>query len=567
MANRIAWICCLALFLGLVSRVTSNCASVKTEYARKGLAEIDVPATPVSGSALNVCPKVDGCCSQKMEGSFVSLSRTQFETALRAATSDLKSTFANNARTFDGFFRELIKNSEIELNKLYIKTYGVFYQKNAQVFVDLFQELNKYYDGKNMDLSQVMNNFFANLMKQMFQLMNTKYTFSKPFLDCVTEYMDDLQPFGEQKNTLSVQLKRSFVTARTFAQALSVGHSVIKQLQTLSASKDCQVELAKMTYCSWCKGKTDMKPCNALCTDVYKSCLSDMRDLAIPWDNFVSTLLEATIQLEGPFSIENVIVPIGVKISFAIMNYQEKNTVVSQKIFSGCGTPTLSKSKRSTDGDFFLEGSERNKRSPNARKTNDFPRDSPDLAPTTASGTSLGRLTAAFKRQALASKGFWGKLPTAACSGSDISTDPIKCWNGTDFGRYTSPPGVNNNVDAITPSSTIVQQQIIILKTMTQRLKAALEGEEILEGNGGSGSGSGSGSGDNSGNEIDEGTTLRPTTNPNTIDEENNMLGGGKGQGGNTLGKRESGNSASRPSPAGAVLLAVILCFVVNIRW
>lgn len=46
-------------------------------------------------------------------------------------------------------------------------------------------------------------------------------------------------------------------------------------------------------------------------------------------------------RLQGPFNIAMVVEPIDIKISEAIMSFQEHNQEISQKIFAGCGKPDL----------------------------------------------------------------------------------------------------------------------------------------------------------------------------------------------------------------------------------
>ena len=47
--------------------------------------------------------------------------------------------------------------------------------------------------------------------------------------------------------------------------------------------------------------------------------------------------------MAGPFDVEAVVDPIGVKISEAIMNFQESGYEVTGKVVQDCGTPRLSK--------------------------------------------------------------------------------------------------------------------------------------------------------------------------------------------------------------------------------
>ena len=115
---------------------------------------------------------------------------------------------------------------------MFVKTYGLLYQQNSHVFTDLFDDLRNYYKGSNVDLMRALDKFFETLMQKMFQLLNSQYVFDEAYLQCITEHMEELQPFDTVPQKLSVQVKRAFVAARTFAQALAVGRDVI-----LAASK------------------------------------------------------------------------------------------------------------------------------------------------------------------------------------------------------------------------------------------------------------------------------------------------------------------------------------------
>ena len=48
-------------------------------------------------------------------------------------------------------------------------------------------------------------------------------------------------------------------------------------------------------------------------------------------------------RLTGPFDIEDVVDPIGVKISDAIMNFQNSGYDVTTKVFADCGQPRIQK--------------------------------------------------------------------------------------------------------------------------------------------------------------------------------------------------------------------------------
>jgi glypican 4 len=46
--------------------------------------------------------------------------------------------------------------------------------------------------------------------------------------------MKELKPFGDVPKKLSVQVKRSFVATRTFAQALITGRDVVNKIQSVN---------------------------------------------------------------------------------------------------------------------------------------------------------------------------------------------------------------------------------------------------------------------------------------------------------------------------------------------
>lgn len=62
---------------------------------------------------------------------------------------------------------------------------------------------------------------------------------------------------------------------------------------------------------------------------------------------FAEALSKVADRLLGPSNIEMVVEPLNIKVSEAIMNFQESGTEVSQRIFTGCGTPKLNRDKRS----------------------------------------------------------------------------------------------------------------------------------------------------------------------------------------------------------------------------
>lgn len=113
---------------------------------------------------------------------------------------------------------------------MFTKTYGKLYMQNSEVFQDLFTELKRYYTGGNVNLEEMLNDFWSRLLERMFQLLNSQYHFTDDYLECVTKYTDQLKPFGDVPRKLKAQVTRAFIAARTFVQGLTVGREVANRV-------------------------------------------------------------------------------------------------------------------------------------------------------------------------------------------------------------------------------------------------------------------------------------------------------------------------------------------------
>lgn len=132
------------------------------------------------------------------------------------------------------FFKELLENAEKSLNDMFVKTYGRLYMQNSELFKDLFEELKRYYVAGNVNLEEMLNDFWARLLERMFRLVNSQYHFTDEYLECVSKYTEQLKPFGDVPRKLKLQVTRAFVAARTFAQGLAVARDVVSKVSVVS---------------------------------------------------------------------------------------------------------------------------------------------------------------------------------------------------------------------------------------------------------------------------------------------------------------------------------------------
>lgn len=133
------------------------------------------------------------------------------------------------------FFTSLLDDSKDELHEMFTRTYGILYEQNSEIFMDLFRDLRAYYKGRNMNLLEVLDSFFTDLLERMFVLLHSDFHFDDTYLECITDKMNELRPFGDVPQKLSVQVKNSFIAARTFVLGLQVGRDAIVALSGVSS--------------------------------------------------------------------------------------------------------------------------------------------------------------------------------------------------------------------------------------------------------------------------------------------------------------------------------------------
>ena len=81
---------------------------------------------------------------------------------------------------FAEYFTELLIQSKLKFHRLFQKTYGIIYERNSDVFIDFFKDLESYYDHGEVDLEEALKNFFSHLYQRMFTVFNAQHNFDSP---------------------------------------------------------------------------------------------------------------------------------------------------------------------------------------------------------------------------------------------------------------------------------------------------------------------------------------------------------------------------------------------------
>uniref|UniRef100_A0A8C1ZRX5 Glypican 6a n=1 Tax=Cyprinus carpio TaxID=7962 RepID=A0A8C1ZRX5_CYPCA len=488
----------LLLSLSCAGDVKSrSCSDVRQAFTTKGFSTHNVPHQEISGEQLRVCSQGYTCCTSDIEDRLGQQSKEDFGKLVDENSHTIRTIFTSRHKKFDEFFLELLDNSEKSLNDMFVRTYGKLYTHNSEMFEDLFSELKRYYTGGNVNLEEVLNDFWSRLLERMFQLLNSQYTFTDDYLECISKYTDQLKPFGDVPRKLKAQVTKAFIAARSFVQGLMVGREVANRVAKVNISPGCSKALTKMLYCPYCGGLPGLKPCANYCQNVMRGCLANQADLDPEWNLFIGKM-----RFLFPAQFSNIDFPVWIAAGWifdgAIPTLQGQSGV-----FQGCGHPKPTGIGRSARGisDVF---------------NNRFRPYSPEERPTTAAGTSLDRLRIVWrtmqhsvidiKEKLKESKKFWSSLPDSICAEDEV-TDPDEeqCWNSHTKGRYfpeVVKDGLTNQLNNpevevdITRPDTFIRQQIMTLRVMTNKLRNAYNGKDVyFQDSSDEESGSGSGSG------------------------------------------------------------------------
>ncbi|XP_011304059.1 glypican-6 [Fopius arisanus] len=479
-----------------------NCGLVRPYFQAQGFPPSDIPKDPISSKELRSCGGISSggevCCSADMELRLQARARDRHEKATRSTLQRLQQLLVTRGTRFHSFFKELLAASKKGFHEMFKKTYGILYEQNSYVFTDLFKELENYYTKGTVNLDDVMDNFFNTLYQKMFTVLNGQYNFDDKYLECVGNHMKEMRPFGDVPQKLGVQIKRSFIATRAFSQALTVAADVLKNMQTLKASPECAAALTRMTACPSCSGiPGNVLACGDMCANVMKGCLAQHAALDAEWNHFVEAVGKVAERLLGPFNIEMLVRPINLKISEAIMNFQENSQDVSQRVFSGCGRPVLGRRRRrrrESQHDIDTESS-------------NFDQEAVDEDGRSSTAAMLDKLVKEIRQRVRDSRQFWIYLPYQLCNDGLVvpPSNTKECWNGTHVDKYLYPVSsdgetqtLNPEVRGSGPRPSIVKDQVFALTTITSRLRSAFNGQDVdwadtEETLYGSGSGSGDG--------------------------------------------------------------------------
>ncbi|XP_071369533.1 glypican-1-like [Centroberyx affinis] len=422
-----------------------------------------------------MCPQGPTCCTSSMEQSLASLSGRDTEGLIREAGRSLQAALNALYRSFDTYFTDLHSGSERSLQEV-LSPLGPLYSQNSRLFADLYSDLRRYYRGSALNLDETLSEFWSRLLEHAFKSSApAEVSLSEDYLECVAKQQETLRPFGDVPRDFKMKVIRAFVTARSFVQGLTISGEVVRKVSQVSLSPECVKALMKLVYCPHCRSLASVKPCPNYCSNVMKGCLANQADLDAEWQNLIESMLQVASSFSSEPSLDVVLSSIPVRIFEAVRYLQDNMDTFTAKVYQTCGTPgepgtgspSLQEQKRRSNS---LTASSEHKLSPTA-------------------GIRLEMQVSDLSSKLRDMRLYWIQLPAALCSKLAAGgTSQDKCWNGITKSRYLPEvmgDGLANQINNpeveldITKPDMTIRQQIMQLKIMSNKLRNALDGNDV----------------------------------------------------------------------------------------
>uniref|UniRef100_A0A3B4AB33 Glypican-1 n=1 Tax=Periophthalmus magnuspinnatus TaxID=409849 RepID=A0A3B4AB33_9GOBI len=455
------------------SSADRSCADLRQFYTGKGFTLAGVPQNEISGEHLRMCPQGPTCCTSVMEENLAGLSARETEALIREAGRSLQASFHALHRSFDTYFTELHSQSERALQEK-LSPLGPLYSQNTRLFGDLYTDLRQYYRGSALNLDETLSEFWSRLLERTFKSSApSDVALSEDYLECVAKQQETLRPFADVPRDMKTKVVRAFVTARSFVQGLIVSGEVVRKVSQVALSPECVKALMKLVYCPHCRGLASVAPCSNYCSNVMKGCLANQADLNSEWQNLIDTMIQVASSFSTEPSLDVVLSSIPSRIYEAVYYLKENMDSFTAKVYQTCGTPGESGTGTPTV-------QEQRKKSSSLTAS--------ESKPSPSAGIRLEMQVSILTTKLREMRQYWIELPVALCGKVAEGSSPDKCWNGMSKGRYLPEvmgDGLASQINNpeveldITKPDMSVRQQIMQLKIMSNRLKNALEGNDV----------------------------------------------------------------------------------------
>ncbi|CAB04542.2 GlyPicaN [Caenorhabditis elegans] len=333
----------------------------------------------------------------------------------------IRSFLTSQIRIFNEFFSKTLRTVHMDLDLMFSKTYGSFYQENIQLLNDFFKKIKGFsVSFAETSMKTIVELFFDELFQVMFSIANPFYSITNDQRVCMESFYREIEAFDDIPQKIVNQLSLPLSNWKHFLGSLESLNGILEGYLNITFKEECERGLTRMETCAQCQ-RISEKPCQAYCVNILSGCTHQMLDSEGAWRAATESMIKLGNQLNHRQNLVSALQPIPVLISEAIMHFQEKRDYITNKMIGKCLL---------NNEDFGL----RKKRS---AKFKAFP-----VITTKRSRDHLilNQMFQSFANKMDEWKVFFGNLPEYLCRGEDwASKEDERCWNGTGVGEYKLP--------------------------------------------------------------------------------------------------------------------------------
>ncbi|XP_071949594.1 glypican-5-like [Antedon mediterranea] len=409
-------------------RPVSECSAVNERFMDMfgdySSSSLPSSSNPVKESSLSVCTmSQESCCTPDMEERFHVEASQDLHDQLQESTSLLSYSFYVNDVQFKSDYNNMLEQARLNMEDIFEEDYNRISGEVSTLLSTFFDDVKDFISREPgaLDIPTFVDNFYDNLFPLIYiEELNTgkiKSGLSTSYSNCLARNRKLIRPFGNTPKWTSLSFEDSLIPAKLLLQSMELGIHVINTTNHLKLTEACHYALTRMSFCQYCSGYVDLKPCNALCLNVMAGCFAGLYDVNYDWSRFISTLVRLTSSMSLDRDLERVLRNLPKRTTSALTYLRSNKVDILDKANELCGDPVDVPQNFAVKMLNRLSG-ERNRDTSNAQ-------------------SSMYIRINVFAYSLRNSDSFLRSLPNQICFINRGASDfDSRCWTGKRYGNY-----------------------------------------------------------------------------------------------------------------------------------
>ncbi|CAH8531403.1 unnamed protein product [Schistosoma rodhaini] len=279
---------------------------------------------PEPNQVVNLCRGNGGsesidCCNEGPLKNIVSIGAFEFTKHWRIFWLNISQNLREDAHYLKGSLKLTLQS----FHHLFVNSYGYNYDQNKDFVEAFFRELESYMLGNRQNIASLVDDFFDGLLIRALRVMLFVKTERDSIVaDCVASKLRPMKPFDQAPEIIRAMATRAFPPSRILRNGLLLGDRVVQVLSKVAVNDSCINEWIKLRYCNLCSGVIQPLICRHSCFSRLSTCFLLWTAFDKYWLSFIDQIVRVAERLKNSKIFPQVIRPLQIHISDAIMNLQ-----------------------------------------------------------------------------------------------------------------------------------------------------------------------------------------------------------------------------------------------------